>query len=228
MNMVQVKSTNLQAVGYDEQTKTLRILFQEGAMYDYFNVPASVHGALMEAESKGTFFQEHVIGKFKYAKVDPNQREEGKTIMGKNKQQIATETRAKKSDNVQPAEQPKQEAKPATPAAATQPAVASKQTETIERLKAGWTAKGVNLDKLAVKPDGKFALLIVDQGWPTVQVGASGGITVLELKSYSKAYDAAMNGLNLYQKQKEREAKKAVTASAPPAPAEGIKAKAAA
>lgn len=137
--------------------------------------------------------------------------------MGKNKTQKTAEGRAaKKAPEVQQAaEQPKPTPAPVTPAA-TPVAVASKQTETIERLKAGWAEKKVDLSKLTIKDDGKFKLLMVDAGWPTVQVGASGGITVLELKSYSKAFDAAMNGLALYEKQKAREQKKAA-APAPPA-----------
>jgi hypothetical protein len=140
--------------------------------------------------------------------------------MGKNKQQAATEARVKKTTSeVQPqpvAEQPKPEVKAtaAIPATATPaPTQPSKQMQTIEKLKEGWTAKGVNLDKLTVKDDGKFKLVIVDQGWPTVQIGPTGGITVTELKSYAKAFDAAMDGLALYAKQQAREQKKAATAT---------------
>jgi hypothetical protein len=115
------------------------------------------------------------------------------------------------------AEQPKTEAKPAATTTPATPATPSKQEQTIETLKAGWTAKGVDLSKLTIKDDGKFRLLVVAEGWPTVQVGASGGVTVLELKSYAKAFDAAMDGLALYQKQQAREAKK-TAAAAPPAP----------
>jgi hypothetical protein len=163
--------------------------------------------------------------------------------MGKNKAQKEAEARAKKpqpaaeaertregSDNPaaiqakmdEVAAQPKPNGK-ATPAAvaAAQPAVVSKQTQTIETLKAGWTAKGVDLSKLIVKDDGKFKLVIVDAGWPTVQVGASGGITVLELKSYAKAFDAAMDGLALYEKQKAREQKKTAATAPAQQPAAG-------
>ena len=77
MNLVKVKSSNLDAVGYDRKSRALRIVFLEGAMYDYFNVPASLYRSLMESESKGSFFQQYVVGKFKYAKVNPNLREEG-------------------------------------------------------------------------------------------------------------------------------------------------------
>ncbi len=75
MDLIKVKSSNLQAVGYDKSTKTLRILFSEGATYDYRAVPASVYKALMAAESKGSFFQHHVVGQFEYEKS--NLREEG-------------------------------------------------------------------------------------------------------------------------------------------------------
>lgn len=98
------------------------------------------------------------------------------------------------------------------------PSTPSKQDQTIAALKAAWLEKKIDLSKLIVKDDGKFKLLIVDQGWPTVQVGASGGIVVLELRSYTKAFDAAINGKELFEKQNARDQKKA-TAAQPPAPA---------
>jgi hypothetical protein len=141
--------------------------------------------------------------------------------MGKNKQQASTEARAKKTSapEVQPAaEQPKPEVKATTtPApAVAQTLGASKQDMAIAKLKEGWTAKGVNLDKLTIKDDGKFKVLVVDQGWPRVTIGPTGGIVVTDLKSYAKAFDAAMDGLSLYQRQAAREAKK-TQATAPAA-----------
>jgi hypothetical protein len=119
---------------------------------------------------------------------------------------------------VHPSSPPKEAPPPAAAAAPVQPATPaqpSKQQATLDKLKAGWAERKVDLSKLSVTMDGKFMLIVVDAGWPTVQVGASGGITVLELKSYSKAFDAAMDGLALYQKQGAREQKK--TAAAAPA-----------
>jgi hypothetical protein len=120
----------------------------------------------------------------------------------------------------------------ATPAPAVATTLgASKQDMAIEKLKAGWLEKKVDLSKLTIKDDGKFKVLIVAEGWPRVTIGPTGGIVVTDLKSYTKAFDAAMDGLNLYTKQKEREAKKATTVTATaseptPAPAE-VKTKAA-
>jgi hypothetical protein len=157
--------------------------------------------------------------------------------MGQNKAQKQAEERAAKKATT-PAQQAevKQEEVKANGKATTATPAPNKQDQTIEQLKAGWAAKGVNLSKLTIKDDGKFKLLIVDAGWPTVRIGNSGGITVVELKSYAKSFDAAMNGLNLFQKQQAREAKKiaaatvqpAVTKSAPAAEPVKIKAKAAA
>jgi hypothetical protein len=154
--------------------------------------------------------------------------------MGKNKQQASTEDRASKKSAVgkEPGqingdtgkvnEQPKAEAKPAataTPApAVAQTLGASKQDMAIAKLKEGWAAKGVNLDKLTIKDDGKFKVLVVAEGWPRVTIGPTGGIVVTDLKSYAKAFDAAMDGLSLYQKQQSREAKK-TQATAPAQPA---------
>ncbi len=220
MNLVKVSSSNLAAVGW--QDGTLRILFHSGAMYDYAKVPASVHGDLMAASSAGEFFTARVKDVFEFEKV--NAAKESKSVMAKNKQQAAAEARAqaaapKAAQPVAPvAEQPKVEAP--KPAATTLPAPASKQTQTIEKLKEGWQAKGVDLSKLAIKDDGKFKLLIVAEGWPTVQVGPTGGITVVELKSYPKAFDAAMDGLVLYAKQTAREQKKSAgSVTAPQTPA---------
>jgi hypothetical protein len=115
---------------------------------------------------------------------------------------------------------------PATPAiaAAAAPATPSKQDLTLAKLKAGWEAKKVDLSKMTIKDDGKFKNVIVAAGWPTVRIGASGGITVMELKSYPDAFTAAMEGFERYAKQQEREAKK-VAAAAAPAPAAPAKEK---
>jgi KTSC domain len=59
-NMVFVRSSALRAVAYDPSTKELQIRFCSGTSYVYENVPATVHAALMAADSKGTFFFEHI------------------------------------------------------------------------------------------------------------------------------------------------------------------------
>ncbi len=218
-----VKSTNIAAVGYDEQSSTLRIRFLEGATYDYFGVPSRLFNQLMEAKSKGSLFQEHINKQFPFKRVNPNQREEG-NVMGQNKAQKQAAERAKTAaPAVQPqpvAEQPKPAASPAKPAAQPLPTPSSsKQSEMINKLKAAWTAKKVDLGTMTIRDDGKFKLIVVDAGWPTVQIGPTGGITVLELRSYAKAFDAAIDGLALFTKQNDRDKKKAAAPAPPPTPA---------
>lgn len=48
-----VDSSNVEAIGYDSATKTLRVHFKNGGVYDYAGVPAEKHTALLEAKSVG-------------------------------------------------------------------------------------------------------------------------------------------------------------------------------
>ncbi len=80
---------------------------------------------------------------------------------------------------------------------------------------------------MTIQQDGKFILVTVDEGWPVVQIGASGGIVLPQIRSYAKAFDAAVDGLAIFKKQNERDAKKAAasapkpgTATPPPAAAQ--------
>ena len=139
--------------------------------------------------------------------------------MGTNKAQKEATARAKKSaaPEVQ-TEQPKAEVKPAaTPTPGAQAVAASKQQVTLDKLREAWTAKGIDLSKLEAKPDGKFLLVTVAPGWPVIQLGPTGGIVLPQIRSYAKAWDAAVDGLEVYQKQKARDAKK-TSAVALPAP----------
>ena len=63
-----VRSSNLQSVGYDAVTRTLEIAFVSG-VYQYFEVPAAVHQALMEAKSKGAYHAAFIKDQYRYAKV---------------------------------------------------------------------------------------------------------------------------------------------------------------
>jgi hypothetical protein len=155
--------------------------------------------------------------------------------MGKNKQQAATEARTKKAtpEVAEPAvavEQPKPNGKAdaKTIAAATP----SKQQVTIDRLIAAFKEqRQIEVTPAMLVQDGKFINVMLGKEWPTIRVGGSGGVTVMELKSYTSAFDAAIKGDELLAKQVAREQKKAqpvvVAKSEPAAPAVPVKAKAA-
>lgn len=65
-----VASTNLAAVGYDPPSAELFVQFNNGTVYCYFNVPASVYSGLLAASSHGSFFHHFVRhGGYPYQRV---------------------------------------------------------------------------------------------------------------------------------------------------------------
>lgn len=60
MNLTPVSSSSLRAVGYEAASCTLQISFLDGGLYEYYNVPMSIHKSLMMAISKGTYFDLHI------------------------------------------------------------------------------------------------------------------------------------------------------------------------
>lgn len=57
-----VKSSQVKAIGYDADTKTLAVQFTRGtgAVYHYPNVEPHTHEAFVKAGSIGTFFGKHI------------------------------------------------------------------------------------------------------------------------------------------------------------------------
>ena len=66
---VAVESSSVTSVGFDASLSAMEIEFAGGAVYRYFAVPAAVHAALMDASSKGIFFNQHVRAKYPFARV---------------------------------------------------------------------------------------------------------------------------------------------------------------
>ena len=60
--MTPVQSNQIGAVGYDAASKTLAVTFARGPghIYHYPNVEQKTHDDMMAAESKGTFFGQHI------------------------------------------------------------------------------------------------------------------------------------------------------------------------
>jgi hypothetical protein len=68
MQRRKVQSSNIESVGYDEETRTLEIEFHGGGTYRYFDVPGQTHNDLMAADSIGRYFREHINGHFRFVK----------------------------------------------------------------------------------------------------------------------------------------------------------------
>ncbi len=56
MERVTVTSSNIKSIGYDGQSRILEVEFLDGAVYEYYDVPAHVHAGLMSAQSHGAYF----------------------------------------------------------------------------------------------------------------------------------------------------------------------------
>jgi hypothetical protein len=69
MKLHAVDSSMLVAVGYDEPTREMRVIFKTGDTYSYRNVPKSVYNELREAESKGAYMKTHVIDVFPQRRI---------------------------------------------------------------------------------------------------------------------------------------------------------------
>lgn len=68
--MKPVKSSQIEAVGYDAATRTLAIQFKGGAVYHYDDVPKDIHDGFEKAESVGKYFGEKIRrSHFKYRKI---------------------------------------------------------------------------------------------------------------------------------------------------------------
>lgn len=60
IQMIPVESSNLSAIGYDEDTEALRVEFHDGSAYLYTGVDKSVYVQLLTATSKGVFFRKNI------------------------------------------------------------------------------------------------------------------------------------------------------------------------
>jgi KTSC domain len=64
-----VASSLLASVDYDAGAFVLQLQFRSGAFYRYFDVSQSTYQALLAADSKGSFFNSSIKGRFPFALV---------------------------------------------------------------------------------------------------------------------------------------------------------------
>lgn len=56
MDMREVTSSQIQSMGYDKPTRTMRVIFHNGSTYEYSFVPQDVFDSIVNAESVGSKF----------------------------------------------------------------------------------------------------------------------------------------------------------------------------
>ena len=67
---VPVVSSNLKAIGYDPDARTLQVEFlKSGMIYEYDNVPPEVHSDLLLAQSHGSFFCRWIRLSYAYRRI---------------------------------------------------------------------------------------------------------------------------------------------------------------
>jgi len=64
MEMIRVVSSAIQAVGYDPETRRMKITFAQGYTYDFCGVPRHVYEDLLRAGSKGAFYNDHIKDRY--------------------------------------------------------------------------------------------------------------------------------------------------------------------
>jgi hypothetical protein len=72
--MPKVESSMMKRVDYDELSKELDITFVSGKTYRYLDVSPEIYCALLDAESKGEFFNENIKSEFVYCEVRSRRR----------------------------------------------------------------------------------------------------------------------------------------------------------
>jgi hypothetical protein len=66
MERQDVESTVIGTVGY---SRVLEIQFASGRVYQYYDVPQDIYEGMLDAESKGKYFNANIRGKFRYQEI---------------------------------------------------------------------------------------------------------------------------------------------------------------
>ncbi len=65
MRMISVSSSAISQIGYESMTRRMGILFTKGSTVYYFcEVPQYVFDGLLNAESKGSYYDGHIRGRY--------------------------------------------------------------------------------------------------------------------------------------------------------------------
>ncbi|MEE2705832.1 MAG: KTSC domain-containing protein [Planctomycetota bacterium] len=71
-----IRSSVIPTAGYDPDRRILELELHNGAVYQYFDVPRSVHRELITADAPGRFFNANIRrGGYKYRQLVPSPRE---------------------------------------------------------------------------------------------------------------------------------------------------------
>lgn len=64
-----VSSSNIVSIGYEPDSGTLEIEFNNGSVYQYSNVPQAEYDGLTSAASHGTYFNANIKNRYSFVKM---------------------------------------------------------------------------------------------------------------------------------------------------------------
>mgnify|MGYP000276784156 FL=1 len=67
--LVEINSSNLKSAGFNTETETLTITFNNGSIYEYYEFPWDKFTKFRMSESQGKYFNENIGRSHKYTKV---------------------------------------------------------------------------------------------------------------------------------------------------------------
>ncbi len=70
VTMVPVSSSNVQSIGYDENTMALYVNFLNNALYIYKNVPKLEYDELLRAPSIGSYLHRNIKAQYPYERIE--------------------------------------------------------------------------------------------------------------------------------------------------------------
>jgi len=62
-------STVISNFQYNKVKAALRVIFNTGAVYEYFNVPENEYQGMSNSFSKGSYFNRHIRNRFSFKKI---------------------------------------------------------------------------------------------------------------------------------------------------------------
>lgn len=65
----EIQSSNIKKTEYDTESKKLLITFNNGALYEYDEVPHQLYTQFRMSESQGKFFSTKISKNYKYKKI---------------------------------------------------------------------------------------------------------------------------------------------------------------
>lgn len=69
IEMTPISSSNIDSVGYDEDSQTLKVKFIKSGEYVYFNVEPAIFQGLRDASSVGSYFNVNIKNFYSYEKI---------------------------------------------------------------------------------------------------------------------------------------------------------------